>query len=86
MAKAFTTLTLTKPKKKSRKCVTPPQNVTVAYLAYNVREEAMFKNGIDAINAGDVSSLAHLLLCPLTPTCAGPHTRLENAELVVRHL
>lgn len=80
MAKAVTTLTLTKPKKKSRKCVTPPQNVTVAYLAYKLREEAMFKNGIDAINAGDVSvsSLAHLLLCPPDPQRARAHTRASR--------
>jgi hypothetical protein len=75
MAKAVTNLTLTKPKKKRRTCVTPPQNVTVAYLTYNVREEAMFTNAFDAVNAGDVSSFAHLLLCPLTPTCERAHTR-----------
>ena len=49
------TLALAKPKKKGHNSLAPPQNVTVAYLAYKVREEAVFKNAFDAINAGEFS-------------------------------
>jgi hypothetical protein len=49
------TLTRAKPKKKGHKCFPPPLNVTVAYLAYNIRDEAVFKSALDAINAGELS-------------------------------
>jgi hypothetical protein len=71
MAKRPSNLTLVKPNKKGRKCL-PPQNVTVAYLAYNLRDEGIFKSALDAINAGEMSSrftlapVAFPLPCPST--------------------
>jgi hypothetical protein len=49
------TLTPAKPKKNGHKCFPPPLNVTVAYLAFNTRDEAVFKRALDAINAGALS-------------------------------
>ena len=48
-------LTLLTPEKKVRKCFLSPQNVTIAYLAYNVRHEAVFKSAVDTINARELS-------------------------------
>ena len=67
-----------KPKQKVRKCLAPPQNVTVAYLAYNARDEAIFKSALDAVNARESpgiftpslwSALPHACacLCSLSP-------------------
>jgi hypothetical protein len=63
------TRTLVKQKKTGRKCFAPPQNATVAYLAYNLREEAAFKSALDAVNAGE--SPGHFSLPPFGP--ALPH-------------
>jgi hypothetical protein len=73
MGKAFNP-PLVKPKQKGRKCLAPPQNVTVAYLAYNLRQEAAFKSALDAVNAGESSW--HLSLPPCGPALPPTHMRL----------
>ncbi len=65
------THTLVKPKQKARKCLAPPQNVTVAYLAYDARDEAVFKSALDAVNAGEPS--CHLASAPCGPILPPMH-------------
>ena len=67
------THTRLKPKQKVRKCLAPPQNVTVAYLANNVRDEAVFKSALDAVNAGEPS--CRLASAPCGPTLPPTHMR-----------
>ena len=70
MGKAFKP-PLVKPKQKGRKCLAPPPNVTVAYLAYNLRQEAAFKSALGAVNAGE-----YLSLPPCGPVLPPTHMRL----------
>jgi hypothetical protein len=81
------TLALAKPKKKGQNCLAPPQNVTVAYLAYKVREEAVFKNAFDAINAGDFSFPCpiDLLLVPELNQ-ANAHARYPRSRTVPKSI
>ena len=72
------TLTLVKPKKTGRKCLAPPQNVTVAYLAMNLRQEAAFSSALDAVNAGESSG--HFSLPPCGPALPPTHMRLPCAR------
>ena len=75
------TRTLVKQKKTGRKCFAPPQNVTVAYLAYNLRQEAAFKSALDAVNAGE--SPGHFSLPPFGPALP-PCMRLPILALAPR--
>ena len=73
-------LTVVKPKTKGQKCRPPPPNVTVAYLAYNPREEAIFRSAFDAINSRELSRFVITLLASLTMSRCGLPLRLPSAR------